>query len=80
MARFVNDTSDSHPLITELGTGTYYWCQCGKTGKVPFCDGAHVGSGIEPLAFTLEEPATQAICNCGLTNMPPYCDGSHNTL
>jgi len=48
MTRFENDEATSHPVVTELGAGTYYWCQCGKTKTVPYCDGAHAGSGVEP--------------------------------
>jgi CDGSH-type Zn-finger protein len=77
MVRFDNDTATSHPLVTDLEAGTYYWCQCGKTKTVPFCDGAHIGSGIEPAAFEIAEARSVAICNCGLTKSPPYCDGSH---
>ena len=75
--RYVNDESKSHPLITELGVGTYYWCRCGKTKTVPYCDASHTGSGVTPLAFTIEEPITSAVCNCGLTTNPPYCSGAH---
>jgi len=80
MARFVNDETKSHPLVTELGVGTYYWCQCGKTRTVPYCDGSHEGSGITPLAFEIKETGTVAICSCGLTKNPPYCDGSHVSI
>ena len=80
MTRFVNDEARSHPLVTELGAGTYYWCQCGKTRTVPYCDGSHAGSGVEPLAFDIAEPVTSAICNCGLSTKPPYCSGAHVTI
>jgi CDGSH-type Zn-finger protein len=80
--RFVNDESASHPLVTEMGCGTYYWCRCGRTRTVPYCDGSHTatGTGITPLAFEIQEPQTAAICSCGLSGNPPYCDGSHASL
>jgi CDGSH-type Zn-finger protein len=78
--RFVNDPGTSHPLVLELAPGTYNWCQCGQTKTPPFCDGSHAGSGITPLAFTVEETKTVAVCSCGLTADPPFCDGSHKAL
>ena len=78
--RYVNDDAKGHPLVTELGTGTDYWSQCGKTKTVPYCDGSHTGSGVTPLAFEIKEPSTSAICNCGLSTNPPYCSGAHVTI
>ena len=80
MTRFENDETKSHPLVAELGAGTYYWCQCGKTRTVPYCDGSHEGSGVTPLAFDIKEAGTVAICSCGLTKNPPYCDGAHVSI
>lgn len=78
--RYENDDAKSHPLVTELGAGTYYWCRCGKTKTVPYCDGSHTGSEYTPLPFYVEEPITSAVCNCGLTTNPPYCSGAHVEL
>ena len=43
---------------------TYYWCQCGKSKKQPFCDGSHRGSGIRPVKFTAEETKDVYLCMC----------------
>jgi len=77
MTRFENDDAKSHPAVLELGVGTYYWCNCGKTKTVPYCDASHTGTGIKPLAFEISKPATAAICNCGLSASPPHCSGAH---
>jgi CDGSH-type Zn-finger protein len=80
MTRYENDHADTHPLVTELNAGTYYWCQCGKTHTVPYCDGSHEGSGVKPLAFEVTDASTSAVCNCGLTTNPPFCSGAHVNL
>ena len=77
MARFEHDETKSHPAVVQFGVGTYYWCQCGKTKTVPYCDASHVGGGVEPLEFEITEPITTVICSCGLTTSPPYCSGAH---
>ena len=80
MARFENDKSTTHPMVMEMEPGTYSYCMCGKTKTVPFCDGSHLGTGIEPLSFEVTEAGSVALCNCGLTKNPPYCDGSHTAI
>lgn len=32
------------PCMVEVGPGTIYWCQCGRSKTQPFCDGAHTGT------------------------------------
>ena len=66
------------PLMVTLEPGTYYWCSCGKSSKEPFCDGAHKGTGKEPVAFELTKKEQVAVCNCQKTKTPPFCDGSHS--
>ncbi len=68
------------PKIMELEPGTYYWCACGRSKNQPFCDGAHEGTGIEPVAFEIKENQQVALCLCKRTTTPPFCDGSHNAL
>lgn len=33
----------------------YVWCSCGRTERLPFCDGTHKGSGYIPLIFEIKE-------------------------
>jgi len=68
-------------LAAELEAGKRYaWCRCGRSQKQPFCDGAHAGTGIEPLMFTAERTEMALLCGCKDTGDPPYCDGSHMLL
>ncbi len=68
------------PSVLTLEAGTYYWCTCGRSRDQPFCDGAHEGTGFEPLEFTVDETKEVALCQCKRTKTPPYCDGTHQTL
>jgi len=72
---------DKLPLEINVTAGeTYYWCSCGKSKNQPFCDGAHVGSNFEPVAFTPDKSGPVYVCQCKYTKNPPFCDGSHNDL
>ena len=68
------------PVQINLEKGEHYWCACGHSKSQPFCDGSHRGTGIEPLAFTVDEPQEGYLCMCKHSKSPPFCDGSHNHL
>jgi CDGSH-type Zn-finger protein len=43
------------PLFVKLERGkSYAWCACGRSATQPFCDGAHAGTGSEPLRYRHE--------------------------
>ncbi len=68
------------PAVLTLEPGTYYWCACGRSKDQPFCDGSHEGTGIEPVAFEIDERKQVTLCLCKHTATPPWCDGAHKKL
>lgn len=69
------------PYQAELEEGKrYFWCKCGRSKTQPFCDGAHKGTGINPVAFVAKKSGVHHLCGCKDTGDEPYCDGSHNML
>lgn len=68
------------PIQIDLEVGEHYWCACGHSKSQPFCDGSHRGTGIEPLAFTVDEAQEAHLCMCKYTKNPPFCDGSHSHI
>lgn len=71
----------TRPSIVEVTEGeTYYWCACGHSASQPFCDGAHAGTGLAPLAWTANRTGKAGLCTCKRTKNPPLCDGSHQDV
>jgi CDGSH-type Zn-finger protein len=68
------------PYAVELAPGDYWWCACGMSKRQPFCDGAHKGSGFEPVKFAVKEAQRVWLCGCKHSEGKPFCDGSHSSL
>ena len=69
------------PYQVDLVEGkAYFWCRCGRSAKQPFCDGAHKGTGIDPMRYVADKAGTVNVCGCKATDDEPFCDGSHNML
>ena len=67
------------PLVVDETPGKKYYCQCGLSAGLPYCDGAHgrEGTGIQPIAVQIDEPCKKAVCQCHRSGDLPWCDGAH---
>ena len=69
------------PYQVSLEQGkAYFWCRCGRSAKQPYCDGAHKGTGLEPMRYVADKAGMVNLCGCKGSDDEPFCDGSHNML
>lgn len=68
------------PYIIREEPGTKYYCACGRSMKLPHCDGSHKGSGLHPMKVEIDVAKAVAICSCGLSAKLPFCDGAHKAI
>lgn len=69
----------NRPYSVDVHEGsTYHWCACGLSQNQPLCDGSHLTTDFQPVAFTAEKSGTVYLCGCKKTGRKPYCDGSHS--
>jgi len=71
---------DTEPLALDMKVGKYFWCSCGRTARVPFCDGSHHKTGLRPYRVLIEKAERVYWCQCKHSRQAPYCDGSHAAL
>ncbi|NQZ30923.1 MAG: CDGSH iron-sulfur domain-containing protein [Oceanospirillaceae bacterium] len=70
--------ADNKPQQVSLKKDSdYYYCQCGKSAKQPFCDGSHAGTEFTPKHFVAKSDEQAYLCNCKHSANTPYCDGTH---
>jgi CDGSH-type Zn-finger protein len=77
MALFYEDLIE--PTIVKQVSKEVAYCRCTRSKNLPFCDGSHEGTNIEPRVLTFDEPTTIAICRCWRSKDHPYC-GTHGRL
>jgi len=73
-------SATNEAITVELEAGTHLWCQCGFSKNAPFCDGAHHGTKIKPIAFDMKKKRKVKLCNCKHTKASPFCDDTHLSL
>ncbi|MBF0340585.1 MAG: CDGSH iron-sulfur domain-containing protein [Magnetococcales bacterium] len=65
------------PIVLELPAGDHYICICGRSANLPYCNGSHQGTGLEPRHVAMSAPGKVAVCSCRKSGNAPHCDGSH---
>ncbi|MFB3102845.1 MAG: CDGSH iron-sulfur domain-containing protein [Alphaproteobacteria bacterium] len=75
------EVAQKTPIAVDVVSGRkYWWCECGRSKKQPFCDSSHKGTEFSPVMFETDTAQTIYFCCCKQTGNRPRCDGTHNTL
>lgn len=53
---------ENPPVLITLEAGPFAWCTCGKSAKLPFCDGTHKGTKFVEVAFKKPEKRKKWLC------------------
>jgi len=72
--------AEKKPYIIKEQPGIKYYCACGVSQNLPYCDGSHKGTDFHPNKVEIEEEKDVAICSCGKSSHIPFCDGAHKAL
>jgi CDGSH-type Zn-finger protein len=69
----------NNPFIVDETPGKKFYCTCGGSNNMPYCDANHgkVANGKKPVMVEIKEAKKVAICGCGKSTSSPFCDGSH---
>ncbi len=68
------------PTIVRQESKSVAYCRCTRSKNLPFCDGSHASTNIQPAVLEFARPETIAICRCWKSKDHPYCDGTHGRL
>ena len=68
------------PTIVKQVSKSVAYCRCTRSKNLPFCDGSHEATTIQPFILELEQPETVAVCRCWRSKEHPFCDGTHGRL
>lgn len=53
---------EKSPVLVTLKAGPFAWCTCGRSSKLPFCDGTHHGKKFTMVAFKKPENRVNWLC------------------